>query len=114
MLEARRVVRHVVPPPRDELDRGVVSPFTLHVARFLTQVTGSRRGAYRSLLEAADRRGVVGAVVEGGVSGSAQISLCSQLREYGGLLEVAVGDAASRVVARHESFLCVRRERLAP
>ena len=114
MLEARRIVRHDVSPPRDELDCGVVSPFTLHVARFLAQVTGSRRGADRSLLEAADRRGVVSAVVEGGVAGSAQISLQSQLREHGGLLEVAVGDAASRIVVGHESVLHLLWERLAP
>ena len=94
MLWARRIVRHVVLPPRDELDRGVVSPFTLHVARFLTQVTGSRRGTHRSLLEAADRRGVVGAVVEGGVSGSAQISLYSQLREHGGFVPGVVAQEA--------------------
>lgn len=102
MLQSRSVISHAVFSP-GKVEASVAVPMQALVrAGEVAQLGGGPFGGDSTLCESRDRRGVVRAVGQRRVADVIMVGHDVQLSEQAGLLEVTVGDAARRVLLRHE------------
>lgn len=114
VLQARGVVRHAVAVSWEEVCEVTVSVEALVVAGVSTERSRGAAGGHRSFADAGYGWGVVGEVLECGVSGLVCGGHEVHLREQGGVLQVAVRDRSSTVVSGHYEALDGGREGSAP
>lgn len=114
MLETGGVVGHDVLRSREVLSLVAVAVEPLVVTSDLAQVGRRARRGHGLFAGSGDRRGVVAEVVQGRVTDVVAVRHDVELREKRGLLQVAVGDVAVRVVGGDEGPLDFGRESQAP
>jgi hypothetical protein len=94
LLHARGVVGHDVLRPWEVAGGVVVAVRALEVAGDLAKVGGGARCGHGSFLHTGHGRGVVTEIFQGGVVHGVAVRHDVRLSQQGGLLQVAVGDAA--------------------
>lgn len=103
VLKSRGIIGHDILDPVDEGDLGAVTMVALVEAGDLAEVGGWSTGGSAALEVTSESRSVVRQVGDGGASNVVGVCDVVQLDYHGSLFEVAVGDVAMRVVARHQS-----------
>ena len=114
VLQARGVVCHAVAVSWEEVCEVAVPMKALVVAGVSAECSCSSAGGHCSFADARDGRGVIGEVLESGVSGLVCGGHEVHLRQQGGVLQVAVRDRSSAVVSGHYEALDGGREGSAP